>query len=132
MSMDCRLFVSMLFDLANCVILFAIFIITNLVREIFERNWWSIGWVNKWMENGNFTNTIGLNERIIISFLDHWVNESLAKIISVLEEVDDSSISINEHTHSSSFAEVAVLWLLIWLNRVVVLPSSSSELVTSG
>lgn len=131
-SVDGWLFVAMILDLTNSVISFTVWILANFFRELLEWNWRSVGWIHEWVENRNVTNAVSLNERKVVTLLYHWVNESLPEIISIFEEVDDASISINEHTDNSTLSKVTELRLLVWLNSIVILPFSSAELVTSG
>ena len=125
------LFVSMLFYLTNCIIFFTRLILTYLFGEIFKRNRSSVGWVNERMEQGNFTDAVSLNEWKVIAFFDNRVNKCLTEVITVFEKVDDTSVSVYEHTNSSSFAKVSILWLFVRFNGIVVLPSSPSKFVTS-
>ena len=83
------------------------------------------------MENRDLAHALSLHEWIKVTLLDFRKNESLTEVVTVLIEVDDASILIDKHSNEATNSPVVPLGLHVWVHRVVIFPSSVSELVAS-
>ena len=84
------------------------------------------------MENRDFTHALRLYEWVEIALLDFGKDKSLTQVVTILVEVDDASVLIDEHSNEAAFVPVAPLGWHVRIHGVIVLPSSVSELISCG
>jgi len=82
------------------------------------------------MEDRDFTHALRLYKRVEITLLDFGEDEGLPQVVTILIEVDDTSVLIDEHTNQAAFVPVSPFGWHIRVHSVVIFPSSVSELVS--
>ena len=84
------------------------------------------------MEDRDFAHALRLDKGVEIALLYFGKDKSLTQVVTILVEVDDASVLIDEHSNEAAFIPVAPLGRHIRIHCVIVLPSSVSELVSCG
>ena len=84
------------------------------------------------MEDRDFAHALRLYEWVEIALLDFRKDESLTQVVTVLVEVDDTSVLIDEHSDQATFIPVTPFGWHIGIHGVIIFPSSISELVSRG
>lgn len=84
------------------------------------------------MEDRDFTHALRLDKGVEIALLDFGKDKSLTQVVTILVEVDDASVLIDEHANEAAFVPVAPLGRHVRIHCVIVLPSPVSELISRG
>ena len=99
--------------------------------ELFSfRKWWTIRWVNEWVENGQFARFLRFNERIQLTIFETCFNKGLTEVVAIFEKVEDATLHVNHNSDDAANIEVAKWWLDVLFNWIVVSPVSASVYVT--
>ena len=92
--------------------------------------WWTVRWVNEWMENRQFTRFLRFNERIQLTIFETGFDKGLTEVIAIFEKVEDATLHVNHNTDDAANFEVAKWWLDILFNWIIVSPVSACVDVT--
>ena len=65
--------------------------------------------IDRWMEDRHLTDLLNLEERIQPPSLELRHTESLAKVSTILEEVDEAPVHVNEHPNYSTLYKLLPL-----------------------
>lgn len=106
-------------------------VVTFTLFELFSfGNWWTIRWVNEWMENGQFARFLRFNERIQITIFEACFDKGLTKVIAIFEKVEDTTLHVNHNADDAANIEIAKWWLVILFNWIIISPVSACVNVT--
>lgn len=104
----------------------------GLVELLSFRQWWSICWIYKWMENGDLAFFLGFDEWVEVAVLEPRLNKCLAKIVAVFEEVEDTTLHVNHDANNTPDIKISKWRFWLFFDRIIVAPFLASIDITGG